>query len=331
MFVDHAKIQVKAGDGGKGCESYYFARGMRHERRDGGDGGNGGNILLRADENVHTLLDLRYRQHFKADNGKHGSSNLKAGADAADRIILVPPGTIVRDVENGFLLRDLNAVQEQVIVAQGGKGGVGNAKGKLATEGQRGQERTISLELKLIADVGLIGYPNAGKSSFLNLVSHAQSKVAHFPFTTLSPVLGVMQSPRSEKRCVVADIPGLIKDAHKGKGLGIEFLRHIERTKMLLFILDMAGVDGRDPLDDYENLIRELELYDRLLLKRPQCIVANKMDLPEAKGNFARFQDRYGIKPYRVSCFSRTGIAPVVTALFKQVFSKKKPAEDKNI
>jgi GTP-binding protein len=332
MFVDHAKIYVKAGNGGDGCESFYFKRGMRHRRRDGGDGGNGGSIILRADENIHTLLDFRYRQHFKAEAGKRGGSNLKAGADALSRVILVPPGTIIRDIETGFLLRDLNIVSDQVTVADGGKGGLGNCKGKVAAPGHPGQERNITLELKLIADVGLIGYPNAGKSSFLNTVSSAQSKVAHFPFTTLSPSLGVVKHPHHDERFVVADIPGLIKDAHKGKGLGIEFLRHIERTKILLFVVDMAGVDGRDPGEDYHNLLQEIGLYDRALLKRQQLLIANKMDLPQAQQNLELFRKQIHKKIYCVSCIERIGIDAVIAVLFKKLFAKNEaPAKSSEL
>ena len=257
MFVDRAKTYIKAGNGGKGCESFYYKRGMRYRRRDGGNGGTGGNVVMRTDVNVHTLLDFRYRQHFKAKSGKHGGRNLKKGSDGDDLIIFVPLGTIIRDAMNGLLIRDLDKPNDQVIVAKGGAGGKGNHRGRPATEGVSGQDKTVNLELKLIADVGLIGYPNAGKSSFVNVVSEAKSKVALFPFTTIRPVLGVVQSPQSSDRFVVADIPGIIQGAHQGKGLGLEFLRHIERTKLLLFLIDMSGTDTGNPLEDYFNLIKE--------------------------------------------------------------------------
>ena len=319
MFVDRAKINVKAGDGGKGCESQYYKRGLRHARRDGGDGGHGGSVVIKADVNVHTLLDFRYRQHFKAESGKHGGSNNKRGADAQDLIILVPPGTIIRDVDSGCLIRDLDKANEQVIVAKGGRGGVGNFKRITATEGGPGQQFRISFELKLIADVGLIGYPNAGKSSFTNRISKANSKVAHFPFTTLSPVLGVVNSDQSELRFVVADIPGIIKDAHQGKGLGIEFLRHIERTKILVFVIDMAGIDGRDPLNDYADLVNEIQSYDYQLLKRPQVIIANKMDLDQAKDNLKEFRKIVKKRIYQISCNDGQGVEKVKKELFKKI------------
>ncbi len=320
MFVDRAKIYIKAGNGGKGCESFYFKRGMRYRRRDGGNGGSGGNVIIRTDPNVHTLLDFRYRQHFKAESGRHGSSNLKKGSDGEDRIILVPPGTIIRDAQNGLLIRDLNKENEQVIVAKGGAAGKGNHRGRPATEGKPGQDKTISLELKLIADVGLIGYPNAGKSSFVNIVSEAKSKVAHFPFTTIRPVLGVVKSSQLHKRFVVADIPGIIKDAHKGKGLGLEFLRHVERTKLLLFLIDMSGSDGRQPVDDYLNLINEIESYDRQLMKRPRIVVANKMDLPGSQENLKGFKEQVKGRIYLSSCLSGEGVDKVTEALFKKLF-----------
>lgn len=316
MFVDHAKINIKAGKGGKGCESFYQRRPMRFRRRDGGDGGNGGSVLICADPNIHTLLDFRYRQHFKAESGKHGSSNRKRGRDGQDRIIRVPLGTIVRDAQTHYLIRDLNQVDEQVIVAKGGKGGVGNAKRGEVTPGQDGVERDILLELKLIADVGLIGYPNAGKSSLVNSVSGAHSKVASFPFSTVSPVLGVVKDDVSEKRFSVADIPGIIKDAHKGKGLGIEFLRHIERTRLLLFVVDISGPQGRNPVDDYLNLLNEITEYNRLLLKKTRLIVANKMDLINAKKNFRNFKKQIKDDIYPISCITREGIEELMEKLF---------------
>ena len=327
MFIDRAKIYIKAGNGGKGCESFCYKRGMRFRRRDGGGGGLGGNVIMRTDCNVHTLLDFRFRQHFKAESGKHGSSNLKKGSDGEDRIILVPPGTIIRDHQSGLLIRDLNKENETVIVAKGGAGGKGNSRGRLATEGSPGQEKLISLELKLIADVGLIGYPNAGKSSFVNTVSQAKSKVAQFPFTTIRPVLGVVEFSQLNKRFVVADLPGIIKDAHKGKGLGLEFLRHIERTKLLLFFIDVSGSDGREPVDDYFDLINEIESYDRLLLKRPRLLVANKMDLPGSLEKLKYFKTQIKERIYSCSCISGEGVEDITKALFNKL---NKKALDKN-
>ncbi|MBU1087407.1 MAG: Obg family GTPase CgtA [Candidatus Omnitrophica bacterium] len=328
MFVDRAKIYVQAGDGGKGCESQYYKRGWRHARRDGGDGGNGGSIIVKADVNVHTLLDYRYRQHFKAQSGKLGGSNNKRGADALDSIILVPPGTIIRDADTGCLIRDLNKAEEQVIVVRGGRGGIGNFKRHESTPGDPGEQVRITFELKLIADIGLIGYPNAGKSSFINKISKANSKVAQFPFTTLSPVLGVVNSSLSESRMVIADIPGIIKDAHQGKGLGIEFLRHIERTKILLFVIDMAGIDGRDPINDYSDLLNELQSYDHMLLKKPQLIIANKMDLAQAKENLINFKKSVRKIIYQVSCVESLGIEKIKEALFKKLGKFKQEHSD---
>ena len=323
MFVDRANIYVKAGNGGNGCDSFYFKRGMRFKRRNGGDGGRGGDIIIRTDDNVATLLDFRYRQHYKAGAGKHGSSNFKKGKDALPAVILVPPGTIVREINSGCLIRDLNKSGEQVIVAKGGFGGKGNQSGKPATPGGIGQEYHLSLELKLIADIGLIGYPNAGKSSLLNIISGANSKVGHFPFTTLSPILGVIKSSLPDKRVVVADIPGIIKDAHKGKGLGIEFLKHIERTKVLLFVIDIAGVDGRDPSEDYYSLIEELRSYDAQIIKRPLLIAVNKTDMPQAADNLKNFKQSVKKKIYPISCKEKSGIDVLVSALRKKLETGK--------
>jgi len=315
MFVDHARIFIQAGNGGKGCESFYQVSGMRYRHRDGGNGGKGGDIIIRADTNLHTLLDFQYRQHFRAPSGKNGSSNTKTGAVGEDRVILVPPGTIIRDAEHMTLMRDLDRPGESVQVARGGAGGLGNHGRQGATEGAPGEKKTLFLELKLIADIGIIGYPNAGKSSFLNLISQAHSKVASFPFTTLAPVLGVIGGP-DEARCVVADIPGIIADAHKGKGLGLAFLKHIERTKVLMFLVDMAGVDGRDPVADYRSLREELEHYDRRMLRKEYFIVANKMDLRSSRKHLKHFQEMVGEDIVGLSCVTASGKEAVVAALF---------------
>ncbi|MCP4649427.1 MAG: Obg family GTPase CgtA [PVC group bacterium] len=316
MFVDRSKIQVKAGDGGKGCESFYQRRPMRYPIRDGGDGGKGGDVIVKAASNVHTLLDFRYRQHFKAESGKHGSSNLKKGKNGKDCLLLVPPGTIIRDAANNHIIRDLDKIDEQVIVVKGGKGGIGNNKKKITIPECPGQEMTLLLELKLIADIGLIGYPNAGKSSFLNAVSGAKSKVAAFPFSTIKPVLGVLKSKLSDSHVTIADIPGIVEGAHQGKGLGIEFLRHIERTKVLLFVIDMAGTDQRNPLEDYANLLQELQHYDRRLLKKPQIIALNKMDVPEAEANLKEFKhNKKKADVFEISCKSKKGIEKLADAL----------------
>ncbi len=322
MFVDRAKIYVKAGNGGNGCESFYFKRGMRFRRRNGGDGGRGGDVIIRSDDNIATLLDFRYRQHYKAGSGKHGGSNFKKGKDAQPAVILVPPGTIVREVVSGCLIRDLNRPGEQVIAAKGGSGGKGNQSGRPATQGGTGQEYHLSLELKLIADIGLIGYPNAGKSSLLNIISGANSKVGHFPFTTLTPILGVVKACLPDKKIVVADIPGIIKDAHKGRGLGIEFLKHIERTKLLLFVIDIGGVDGRDPVADYFSLVEELRSYDAELLKRPSLIALNKIDLPQVTADgIAGFKKALRKRVYRISCKDGAGIELLTAALLKKLNS----------
>ncbi|RKY37591.1 MAG: GTPase ObgE [Candidatus Omnitrophota bacterium] len=319
MFVDRVKIYVKAGNGGKGCESFYYRKGFRHRRADGGDGGDGGNIIITTNLNVPTLLGLRFNQHFKAQTGVHGSSNLKKGKRGKDCLISVPVGTNVFDLTTGCLIRDLSSEDEQVIVVKGGLGGIGNYKKQQATLGQVGEEKLISLELKLIADVGLIGYPNAGKSSFVNIVSNAKPKVAQFPFTTLSPVLGTVEFHCLEQRFVIADIPGIIENAHKGKGLGLAFLRHIERTKVSLFFIDMAGTCGREPLTDYSNLLKEIKLYNPQLLKKARILAANKMDIPLAKHNLKEFRKNIKEDIFPVSCNTGQGIEELKTFLLEQV------------
>lgn len=317
MFVDRAKIYVKAGSGGKGCHSFVRRKFQRHFQPNGGDGGRGGDVIVKADKSIHTLLDFQYRQHVKAESGGQGGSNQKKGKDGKRCLILVPLGTIVRDLKTGELIRDLANENEQVILAKGGPGGAGNYKRNQLQAGVPGEERTIFLELKLIADIGLIGCPNAGKSSFLNIVSEAKSKVANYPFTTLNPVLGVVKPSFSDKRLIFADIPGLIEDAHKGKGLGTEFLRHIERTKFLLFLIDMAGVDGRDPYQDYLNLKKELEFHNKQLLKKPYVLGANKMDLSPAKENLKRFRQQTKTKIFPISCKTNSGIDKLISFLAK--------------
>jgi GTP-binding protein len=291
MFIDEAQIWVKAGDGGNGCVS------LRHEKYvpkggpDGGDGGRGGNVYFQAVENLDTLVDFAGKHHWQAQKGQAGSGGNKHGANGQDLIIDVPPGTLIYDADLGLLLKDLNEVAMKVCVCRGGRGGKGNKAFATATNqtpryaelGKKGQERNIRLELKLIADVGLVGMPNAGKSTLISRCSAARPKIADYPFTTTEPVLGIVELS-DFRRFVMADIPGLIEGAHNGAGLGYEFLKHIERTRIIVHILDIMPTVGSDPAANYQTIRNELEQYSKALAEKEEIIVANKIDLdPDGK------------------------------------------------
>ncbi len=310
IFVDEAKIYVEAGSGGKGCESYYREKYMRYPRPDGGDGGKGGDVVFIADRSIQTLLDFRFKQHYKAQKGGNASSKGKKGRDGKDCVIRVPVGTILRDYDTGLLIKDLNTDKQSVTVARGGKGGIGNANNKTVVAPGKGEKRTISLELKLIADVGIIGCPNAGKSTLISAMSRVTSKIGNYPFTTKYPVLGVVSD--GDFSFIMTDLPGLIKDAHKGRGLGLRFLRHAERTRLLLHVIDMAATDGRDPLTDYEQIVRELEEYSEEVSFKNKIIVANKMDIPQARINLARFKRKYNEKVFAISAMEKRGLKPLL-------------------
>lgn len=314
IFVDEAKIHVKAGDGGQGCESFYRDLWMRYPRPDGGDGGHGGDVIIAADSHMRTLLDLRYQQNYKAERGGHASSKGKTGRNGKNCVIRVPTGTIVRNHETGLLIRDLVVDGESVVVAKGGRGGLGNQQRKKKVPPKEGEQLEIDLELKLVADVGLIGFPNAGKSTFISAVSRVKSKIGNYPFTTLQPILGIVQD--GENEFILADLPGIIEGAHAGKGLGDKFLRHAERTKMLVHVIDMAGTEERDPLQDYKIINKELEAYDPDLAGRPRIVVANKMDLPQAEDHLKRFKKKYKETIYPVSALDKTGLDKVIKKIF---------------
>jgi len=303
MFVDEAKIFVKAGNGGNGCRSFERIRGKVYGRPSGGSGGSGGAVIIKADNNKQTLIDYRYNKHFKAENGKHGSSNHKNGKRGRDSVLEVPPGTIIKEQGSGLLLRDLRESGDSVVIAKGGAGGRGNSVGHDATQGKPGEGRELLLELKIVADVGIIGYPNAGKSTLLSKLTDAKPKIAGFPFTTKEPNLGVVKYYDSS--FVVCDIPGLIEGAHGGRGLGDRFLRHIERTEILLHVVDISGFDGRDPLVSYDKLNDELRLYSRKLASKPQIVAANKSDLTGFRRNIDGF--RRHVKENLVEISSITG------------------------
>jgi len=311
MFIDTAKIQVKAGDGGNGCRSFFRDNRVEHGKPNGGDGGDGGSVVLRSDKSITTLLDFQFQRHFKAENGKHGSSNNKYGARGADCVIRVPVGTVVTDVATDCLIRDLDTHGLEVIVARGGKGGRGNSKNRDAVPGEAGEERELSLNLKLIADVGIIGFPNAGKSTLISKLSNATPKIANYPFTTKAPILGVVRVD-DEYSFVIADIPGLIEGAHEGKGLGDKFLKHVERTKLLVHLIDMAGVDGRLPYEDYLTINSELKAFSSELKKKGQIVVANKMDLPQAKENLKSFKKHFKRKVVEISALHGQGLEDLI-------------------
>lgn len=317
-FVDQAKIYVKAGDGGRGSSSLYRDRVIRRGRPDGGDGGNGSDIVIRADRNLHTLLDLKYNQHFRAPHGGHGSSSDKRGRNGESIIIRVPLGTTITDAKNGCVLRDLKVDGEETIVAIGGKGGKGNNKHNLQGScGDPGEEKELILNLKLIAEVGVVGFPNVGKSTFISNISNAQPEIAAYPFTTKFPILGLVN--HADKNFVVADIPGLIKGSAEGKGLGDRFLRHVERTKILIHMIDMSGFEGRDPVDDYKAINNELKSYNVLLGKKIQIIAANKMDLDGAKENLKKFIKVVKKAVYPVSALKKEGLKELVDAVAKKI------------
>ncbi len=319
MFIDEAKVYVKSGDGGDGCGSFYRDKFNRRGRPDGGDGGNGGDIIFEADENVQTLLDFQYRQHLKAESGANGSSNHKKGKRGEDLHVNVPAGTIIKDARTGLILRDLAKTGDWVIIAKGGKGGKGNSRNRPSEKGSSGEEKTLLLELKLIADVSLIGFPNAGKSTLISKISRARPKIANYPFTTKAPVLGVVRL-YDEASFAVAEIPGLIEGAHLGRGLGDKFLRHIERTKVLIHLVDIAACDGRDPISDYKNLNTELKSYSKELIAKPQLVALNKADLLGAGENIKRFKNSFPrLKVFPISALTGEGLKTLLKEVHKKV------------
>jgi GTP-binding protein len=324
MFVDRARIFVRGGDGGNGIVAFRREKYVPMGGPAGGDGGRGGDVIFIADEGLSTLMDFKYRRHFKAIRGAHGQGKNMHGAGGEDLVVKVPVGTLIKDDESGQVIADLTEKGQDVVVARGGRGGRGNARfatstnkaPSLSENGEPGQERWIRLELKLLADVGLVGFPNAGKSTLISRISSARPKIADYPFTTLVPNLGVVVT-KSKESFVVADIPGLIEGAHLGSGLGHEFLRHIERTRVLLFILDTAQTEGRDVVQDYQVLRQELELYRPDLKERPFLIVANKMDIPESQENYQRLQAEFGEQLYPISAVTGLGVDTLVEATFR--------------
>ncbi len=315
MFIDEVKIYVKGGHGGDGCRSFYRDKYQRRGIPDGGNGGRGADVVAIADSNLHTLLDFRYRRHFIGKNGKHGSGKNKKGRDAQDLIIKVPCGVIIKDARTDCNLAELIRPGERIVLAKGGEGGSGNSHNRTVTRGKQGEERELALELKLIADVGIVGFPNAGKSTLVSAISNARPRIAAYPFTTKVPVLGVVE--RGDFSFVAAEIPGLIEGSHQGRGLGIRFLRHVERTKLIIHLIDMAATEGRDPVVDYQAINRELSLFSKQLGRRKKIVVANKMDLPGAETNLIKFKQRIRLNIYSVSALKREGLEGLVNEIKK--------------
>jgi GTPase len=322
MFIDEANIFVRAGNGGRGCVSFRREKFVPKGGPDGGDGGKGGDIILRADRNLSTLLDFRYKRRYLAERGEHGRGSDQKGRDGRDCIIRVPLGTVVRSMDSEDTLADLVTPERDFIAAHGGRGGRGNARFKSSTRqapryaqpGESGETRWLTLELKLLADVGLMGLPNAGKSTLLARISAARPKVADYPFTTLVPQLGIVRL-RDERSCVVADIPGIIEGAHAGKGLGHQFLRHIERTRLLLHLVDMTATGADAPLQSFETINRELRAYASQLAEKPQVVVATKMDVPSAKQAWEHFQSAttaLGLRVLAISAVTGEGIGTLL-------------------
>jgi len=326
-FVDEAKIYIKAGDGGKGCVSFRREKFVPRGGPNGGDGGKGGDVIFQASRSHRTLLDLKFRQHYKAQRGGHGQGSNKTGKNGDDLVIVVPVGTIIRDFETQSVIVDLTEEGQTCIATQGGIGGRGNARfatstnraPRYAQDGIPGEEMEIGLELKLLADVGTIGLPNVGKSTFISRVSAAKPKIADYPFTTLTPNLGVVKSGDHES-FVVADIPGLIEGAHLGMGLGIRFLRHIERTTLLLHIIDISGSSFTGAWQDYEKINNELVNFSPAMIEKPQIVAINKMDLPVTQERIKQeieVFEKKGIRVFPISAVTGEGIDTLIYEIVK--------------
>ncbi|GKV65726.1 MULTISPECIES: GTPase ObgE [Sporosarcina] len=325
MFVDHVKVFVKGGDGGDGMVAFRREKYIAYGGPSGGDGGKGADVIFVVDEGLRTLMDFRYQRHFKAPRGEHGGSKNMHGRGGTNMVIKVPPGTVVKNAETDIVIADLVEDGQQAVIARGGRGGRGNSRfatpqntaPELSEKGEPGVSLDIVLELKVLADVGLVGFPSVGKSTLLSVVSAAKPKIADYHFTTLVPNLGMVETD-DHRTFVMADLPGLIEGAHEGIGLGHQFLRHIERTRVIVHVIDMSGLEGREPFDDYQTINAELEQYNMRLTERPQIIVANKMDMPDAEENLAAFKEALGdeeIQVFPISALTRTGLDPLLYAI----------------
>ncbi len=327
MFIDYVKIFIKSGNGGNGGLSFHREKYVQTGGPDGGNGGKGGDIIIEVDPSMRTLLDFHFQKHFSADNGENGMNNLKTGQSGKDVVIRVPRGTVVKDGESGLVIADMFEENARKVILKGGRGGKGNAFFKSAKlrapnfsqEGEITKQREIILELKTIADAGLVGFPNVGKSTILSIISKARPKIANYHFTTLEPNLGVVKIDNSS--FVAADIPGLIEGAADGAGLGHAFLRHIERTRVIIHVVDISGSEGRDPVEDYKIINNELENYSLSLTSCPQFVVANKSELPDSDENFNRLKEYLGddIPLFKVSAATGEGFTPLLRAVAQKL------------
>lgn len=322
MFVDEVILKVKAGNGGDGCTAFRREKYIPDGGPFGGNGGRGANIIFKTDLGLKTLLDLRYQKLIKAPKGANGEGKNKNGKGASDVVIKVPLGTTVKDMDTGLIIADLTRKDDEVIVAKGGRGGRGNTAfatpsnpaPNFSEHGEPGEERTLKVELRLLADVGFVGMPSVGKSTLLSKISASKPKIAAYHFTTLTPNLGVVKTI-DNRVFVAADLPGLIKGASLGEGLGDKFLKHIQRTRVIAHILDMSGIEGRDPLEDYEIINKELKDFDPNLILKPQIVIANKMDLENASLNLKRFKEKYNIPVYEISAINNQGVDNVLVKI----------------
>ena len=322
MFIDETIIKVIAGRGGDGCLAYRREKYIQMGGPYGGNGGHGSSIVFKVDTGLHTLIDLRYMKMIKGDKGENGSGKNQNGKNANDVIIKVPQGTVITDLDTGLIIADMKGTTDEVVVAKGGRGGRGNTAFKtqsnpcpeFAENGEPGEERVLKIELKLLADVGLVGLPSVGKSTFLSKVTAAKPKIADYHFTTLNPNLGVVKT-KDNRSFVIADLPGLIEGASIGAGLGDKFLRHIERTKVIAHIIDMGATEGRDPYDDFVTINKELENFNPKLIKKPMIVIANKMDMPEAKDNLTKFKKKAKCEVYPISAINNDGVDVVLMKL----------------
>lgn len=326
MFVDEVIIKVKAGNGGDGCTAFRREKYIPDGGPFGGNGGRGANIIFKTDLGLRTLLDLRYNKLIKGPKGANGSGKNKNGKGAEDVVIKVPVGTTIKDLDTGLIIADLTKKDDEVIVAKGGRGGRGNTAFATASNpapnfsehGEPGEEKNLKIELRLLADVGFVGMPSVGKSTILSKISKSKPKIAAYHFTTLNPNLGVVRTIDG-RTFVAADLPGLIKGASLGEGLGDKFLKHIERTRVIAHVLDMSGSEGRDPLDDYEVINKELKDFNEKLIRKPQIVIANKMDLDGAKDNLKRFKEKYNLPIYEVSAITSSGLDEVLVAIANEL------------
>lgn len=322
MFVDEVEIKVEAGDGGDGCTAFRREKYIEMGGPFGGNGGRGADIIFKVDEGLHTLLDLRYQKTIKGQKGENGRGKNQHGAGAENLIVKVPQGTVVTDLDTGFIIADLSKKDQQEVIAKGGRGGRGNTAFKTQTntapdyseKGEEGEKKTLKVEVKMLADVGLVGLPSVGKSTIISMISRSKPKIAAYHFTTLTPNLGVVRA--SEGRSyVVADLPGLIEGASQGEGLGDKFLRHIERTRVIAHVIDMSGSEMRDPYEDYLLINKELKEFNEKLLEKPQIVIANKMDIPGAKENLEEFKKKVDVEIYEISAATNQGLDKVVNRL----------------